>query len=99
MNHEYFMKAAAEIGAYVESVAAQSDKDAGLPEEFGQLIRKHQVNRLLRPRCYGGHAQGPRTFAEVIRKVAYHNAAAAWLTYFFPLHEQWVAYLAADART
>ncbi len=99
MTHDDFLQAAARVGAYAEEVAAQADRDSGFPAEFGELIRSQQLHRLLRPRAHGGHAQGPRTFAEVIRKVAYHNCAAAWLAYFFPLHEQWVAYLPAAART
>jgi len=97
-THEEFIKHAQQIGALAEAEVNDSEQNAGFSEAFPQLIRAGHLNRLLRPRQYGGYGMGPRTFAEVIRTVARHSSAAAWLTYFIPLHEQWVSFLHPEAR-
>ena len=33
------------------------------------------------------------TFNEIIKTVGYYNLSAAWLTYFFSLHNAWAAFL------
>lgn len=97
-THADFVTLAEKIGALAESEVNASEQNATFSPAFGQLIRDSQMHRLLRPKRYGGYAMGPRTFGEVIRTVARHSSAAAWLTYFFPLHESWVAFLHPDAR-
>ena len=37
---------------------------------------------MLLPKQYGGPQIDFEIFAKIIRKVAYHNISAAWLTYF-----------------
>ena len=96
--HDDFIARAQKIAAVAERDVDMSERDNEFPAALAGVIREVQMNRLLRPRRYGGFGMGPRTFAEVVRTVARSSSAAAWLTFFIPLHEQWVAYLVPKAR-
>ena len=48
---------------------------------------------MLLPKQYGGPQINFEIFSKIIRKVAYHNISAAWLTYFYPLHNSLPSYL------
>jgi alkylation response protein AidB-like acyl-CoA dehydrogenase len=52
----------------------------------------------MRPKRYGGFGMTHRTFSEVVRTVGQHSVSGAWVTYFMPLHETWVALLPPTGR-
>ncbi len=97
-THEELLERAARIAEVVDREVDASERNNEFGPAFADVIHETQVNRLLRPRAYGGFGMGPRTFAEVVRTVARRSAAGAWLTYFYALHEQWVSYLHPKAR-
>ncbi|KGQ20973.1 acyl-CoA dehydrogenase family protein [Thermus filiformis] len=81
-----------------EREAFEADRNARFSQELIRRYHREGFHRLLRPKRYGGAGLGPRDFMEFVRTVAYHNVAAAWLAYFYPIHEAWVAFLPPKGR-
>jgi len=81
-----------------EREAFEADRNARFSQELFRRFHREGFHRLLRPKRYGGAGLGPRDFMEFVRTVAYHNVAAAWLAYFYPIHEAWVAFLPPKGR-
>jgi 3-hydroxy-9,10-secoandrosta-1,3,5(10)-triene-9,17-dione monooxygenase len=81
-----------------EREAFEADRNARFSQELIRRYHREGFHRLLRPKRYGGMGLGPRDFMEFVRTVAYHNVAAAWLAYFYPIHEAWVAFLPPKGR-
>jgi len=87
------MESAKRIGQIAETEALQADNDATISENVIQAIRDEGIPKLILPKSYGGPQIDFTTFAEMIKEVGYYNLSAAWITYFFSLHNAWVAYL------
>lgn len=98
MTHDELVARAEHIGQLAEKEVAEAERSGCFSLALRDVVHQSQLYRLLRPKRYGGFEMGPRTFAEVVRTVATHNASAAWLVYFTVLHEQWVAYLDPEGR-
>jgi len=98
MTHEEMIARAEHIGQQADLEVADAERNGGFSLKLRDVVHQAQMHKLLRPKRYGGFGMGPRTFAEVVRTVAQHNASAAWLVYFTALHEQWVAYLDPAGR-
>ncbi|BDG27682.1 acyl-CoA dehydrogenase (plasmid) [Thermus thermophilus] len=78
--------------------AWEADRNARFSEDLLHRFKLIGFHRLLRPKRYGGLGLRPSAFMEFVRTVAYHNVAAAWLAYFYPIHEAWVAFLPPEGR-
>ena len=98
VTHEDMVARAEHIGQQAGLEVAEAERRGGFSLQLRDIVHQAQIHKLLRPKRYGGFALGPRTFSEVVRVVARHNASAAWLVYFTALHEQWVAFLAPKGR-
>ena len=97
-NKEELLKKAKEIGLLAEKYALQADKESKLPDEVIEKIKEAGFHKLMRPKAYGGQYLDYFTFGEMIRTIANHSIAAAWLSYFFVIHETWVAFLPKESR-
>lgn len=97
-NREKLFEKAHEVGKLAEKYAAQTDIDMKLPDKVIELIKEAGFQKLLRPKLYGGQNLDFYTFGEIIRIVAYYSVSAAWITYFFIIHETWPAYLPKKGR-
>ncbi|WP_411502375.1 acyl-CoA dehydrogenase family protein [Brevibacillus centrosporus] len=86
------------IGRLAEEESKEADKNARFSDRVAQAIKEAQIHKLLRPKRYDGLSVTPRVFEKVIRIVARHSVAAAWLTYFYPIHEAWVSHLPPQGR-
>lgn len=90
---EQLLEGAERIGKLAEQEAQEAEKNATISENVVNLIKETQISRMLLPKKYGGPQIDFTTFSQIIRKVAYHNISAAWLTYFYPLHNSLPSYL------
>lgn len=95
---EQLIERANRIGELAEAEADRADREAGFSDELRQAVHDAGLHLLLRPKRYGGYGFGPRVFSETVRAVARHNTAAAWVSFFMSLHEQWVAFLPPEGR-
>ncbi|RUS43910.1 acyl-CoA dehydrogenase [Cohnella sp. AR92] len=89
---------AEKIGLLAEQEAKTAEANATISENVVNLIRETRIAKLLLPRQYGGPQVDLSTFAQIIRKVAYHNISAAWLTYLYPLHNTLPSFLPPKGR-
>ena len=65
---------------------------------MAEAIVEGGINKLMRSEQYGGTFIGVQPFAKIVRKVASHSMAAAWLTNFFAIHDIWPGYLPPKGR-
>ena len=90
---EQLLAGAEKIGKLAEQEAQQAEINATISENVVNLIKETQISKMLLPKQYGGPQIDFEIFSKIIRKVAYHNISAAWLTYFYPLHNSLPSYL------
>lgn len=98
LTHEEAIKRAEYVGQVAEAELFEADRKGGYSTKLKDAIHETQLHRLLRPKRYGGFGMTHRTLSEVIRTVAQHSVSGAWVTYFMPLHETWVALLPPKGR-
>lgn len=91
--YKVLMESAKKIGKAAEDEALQADIDATISENIINLIREEGIHKLILPKRHGGPQIDFKTFADMVKQVGYYNLSAAWITYFFSLHNAWVAYL------
>lgn len=87
------LAAAEKIGQLAEEELQEAEKNATFSSKVIDAIKEGQLNRLMLPKKYGGPQVDLRTFIKIIRTVAKHNTSAAWLTYFYGLHNVVPAFL------
>ncbi|MFJ7513220.1 acyl-CoA dehydrogenase family protein [Peribacillus simplex] len=95
---EQLLAGAEKIGKLAEQEAQEAEKNATISENVVNLIKETQISRLMLPKKYGGPQIDLRTLAKIVRKVANYNLSAAWLTYFYPLHNVLPSYLPPKGR-
>lgn len=76
-----------------EAEISEAEKNCQFSDALMKSYKEQGFNRLLRPWRHGGPSVRPTAFMELVRTVGYHSSAAAWLFYFYPIHEAWAAYL------
>ena len=91
--YQSLLESAKRIGIAAEAEALQADINSTLSENVVNIIREEGINKLILPKRFGGPQIDFTTFADMVKEVGYYNLSAAWLTYFFSLHNAWVAYL------
>lgn len=91
--HEQLLESARRIGMAAEAESLQADLNATLSPNIINIIREEGINKLILPKEFGGPQINFTTFAGMVREVGSYNLSAAWLTYFFSLHNAWLAYL------
>jgi alkylation response protein AidB-like acyl-CoA dehydrogenase len=98
LTHEEAIKRAEYVGQIAQAELFEADRKGQYSTRLKDAIHETQLHRLLRPKRYGGHGLGHRTFSEVVRTVSQYSVSGGWLTYFMPLHENWVALLPPAGR-
>jgi hypothetical protein len=98
VDMKHWLAVAERIGQIAEAEATEADKNGHFSPKVAEAIVEGEINMLLRPRVYGGNFIGVRNFSHIVRKVASHSVAAAWLTKFFAVHDVWPAYLPPKGR-
>lgn len=98
LTYDEAIKRAEYVGQIAEAELFEADRNGGYSDKLKDAIYETQLHRLLRPKRYGGLGAGHRTLSEVVRTVARHSVSGAWLTYFMPLHESWIALLPPAGR-
>lgn len=96
--HEEAIKRAEYVGQVAEAELFEADRRGGYSTKLKAAIHETQLHRLMRPKRYGGFGMTHRTFSEVVRTIGRHSVSGAWVTYFMPLHETWVALLPPKGR-
>ncbi|MBX0314672.1 acyl-CoA dehydrogenase [Planococcus glaciei] len=97
-NRDELIEKARQIGLIAEKHASEAEQNAKLSDVVIEKIREAEFHKLLRPKAYGGQDLDYFTFGEMIRTIAYHSVPAAWLSYFFVIHETWPAFLPKESR-
>jgi len=87
------MESAKKIGQLAEKESKQADKNSTISQNVVDAIVDEGINKLILPKDYGWPQIDFTTFSDIVKTVGYHNLSAAWLTYFFALHNSWVAFL------
>ena len=87
------MESAKKIGQLAESESVQADQNATISENVINLMKEEQIHRLIIPKEYGYPQIDFTTFNDLVKKVGYYNLSAAWLTYFYSVHNGWAAFL------
>lgn len=87
------IESARKIGKLAESEALQAEQNCTISKNVVDVIVEEGINRLIIPKEYGFPQIDFTTYANMIKEVGYYNLSAAWLTYFYSLHNSWVAYL------
>ncbi len=87
------MESAKRIGQIGEKEALQADENRTLSQNVIDAIVEEGIHRLIIPKDYGHPQIDFTTFAEMVKTVGYYNLSAAWLTYFYSLHNSWVAFM------
>lgn len=87
------LASAKRIGEFAEAERLQADLDSTISEKVVEVIRQEEVHKLIRPGAYGDVKVDYKQFVKFIETVGYYNLSAAWLTYFYSLHNAWVAFL------
>lgn len=87
------MESAKRIGELAEKEALEADQNASLSENVINQIKAEGIHRLILPKSYGHPQIDFRVFSDLIRTVGYYNLSAAWLTYFYSLHNSWTTFL------
>ncbi|RHW37471.1 flavin-dependent monooxygenase [Lysinibacillus yapensis] len=87
------IKSARKIGILAEKEALEADKNAILSENVINLIKEEGIHRLILPESYGHPQIDFKIYTDLIRTVGYYNLSAAWLTYFYSLHNSWTTFL------
>ncbi|KIH70270.1 acyl-CoA dehydrogenase family protein [Salinicoccus roseus] len=87
------MESAKRVGMIAEQESVEADDNATVSKNVADAIVEGGLNRLIMPKEYGFPQIDFNTFADIVRTVGYHNLSAAWLTYFYALHNSWVAFL------
>jgi alkylation response protein AidB-like acyl-CoA dehydrogenase len=98
LTHEEAIKRAEHVGQVAGAELFEADRRGGYSTKLKDAIHEMQLHRLMRPKRYGGFGMTHRTFSEVVRTIGQHSVSGAWVTYFMPLHETWVALLPPKGR-
>lgn len=96
--YEEIMKKAKRIGEAAELEAMESDHNSTISQRVADIIREEEIHRLILPKEFGYPQLDWRTYVDLVRTVGYYNLSAAWLTYFFSLHNAWVCYYPKHIR-
>ena len=90
---EMLLKSAESIGQLAEQECQQADANAVISQQVVDLIKSKGIHKLILPKQYGGPQITFSFFSELIKTVGYYNLSAAWLTYFYSVHNSWLAFL------
>ncbi len=81
------------IGSIAEQEILDAEKNNSISQNVVDAIVEEGFNRLIIPKEYGYPQIDFTTFSQLIKTVGYYNLSAAWVTYFYALHNSWVALL------
>ena len=89
---------AREAGQLAEAELATSELNASISQNFVNKLIEAGITRANLPKEYGGPQISLRGLGEIVRTIAYHNISAAWVGYFFPLHNSLPSHLPQEGR-
>lgn len=90
---EMLLKSAVSIGQVAEEECQLAEANSIISQRVIDFIKSKGIHKLILPKRYGGSQINFGLFTELIRTVGYYNISAAWLTYFYSVHNSWLAYL------
>lgn len=97
-DRDQFLRRAEVIGRLGEEDAMAADQACQLTDRVVRAIEQSQIPDLLKPRKYGGLAPDLKSYYDIIRGIARHNMATAWIAYFYSIHQVWPAYMPPQGR-
>ena len=95
---EQLLAGAEQVGKLAEKEAAEAEKNASVSENVIRLIKETKISRILLPKKYNEPQVDLRTFDQIIRRVAYYDVSAAWLTFLYALHNVLPSFLPPAGR-
>lgn len=90
---EMLLKSVVNIGQVAEEECQLADANSIISQRVIDLIKDKGIHKLILPKRYGGPQINFDQYTELIRTVGYYNLSAAWLTYFYSVHNSWLAFL------
>ncbi|MED3661050.1 acyl-CoA dehydrogenase family protein [Ureibacillus sp. FSL K6-8385] len=96
--YDSMMQKAKRIGEAAEQEAMEAEQNRTISQRVADIIREEKIHRLILPKEFGYPQLDWRTYVDMISTVGYYNLSAAWLTYFFCLHNAWVCYYPKHIR-
>lgn len=78
-SSEAILEAAAALGPLIEANAERIEADRRLPDELVAALRQAGVFRIAFPRAWGGPEMDIVSQCRLIERLAYHDAATAWV--------------------
>ncbi|WKA58263.1 acyl-CoA dehydrogenase family protein [Planococcus shenhongbingii] len=91
--YSQLIKSAEHIGQLAEQEVLIAEQNCTISKNVVNAIVDAGINRLIIPKEYGYPQIDFPTFSDLIKKIGYYNLSAAWVTYFYALHNAWVALL------
>lgn len=91
--YDQIIASAKRVGQLAEQETLFAEQNCNLPDSVINAIIEEKINRLIIPKEYGYPQIDFTTFADMVKTVGYYNLSAAWVTYFYALHNAWVALL------
>ncbi len=91
--HNKLMESAKRIGMIAEKEALEADKNASISQKVVNILMEEEIHRLILPKIYGHPQIDFKTYTDFIQKVGFYNLSAAWLSYFYSLHNSWTTLL------
>jgi alkylation response protein AidB-like acyl-CoA dehydrogenase len=86
------MARAAAFGEFADRFSDQADRDRRLPDVVIEEFMRTGLLRMIRSERLGGYEVSPTTYCEVLREIATHSAAAAWVAQVLTMHEWFMSY-------
>jgi alkylation response protein AidB-like acyl-CoA dehydrogenase len=91
--YQNIIDGAKRVGQLAEKEALQAEENSTISQNVVKTIVEEGINKLILPKEYGYPQIDFTTFADMVKTVGYYNLSAAWLTYFYALHNAWVPFL------
>ncbi|MCM3725019.1 acyl-CoA dehydrogenase [Neobacillus cucumis] len=98
VDRNAWLAVAEKIGQIAEAESREADQNGRFSPKVAEAILEGGINKLMRPKQYGGTFVDLRTFTDIVRTVAKHSVAASWLTNFYAVHDIWPSYLPPKGR-
>ncbi|WP_156290628.1 acyl-CoA dehydrogenase family protein [Oceanobacillus salinisoli] len=100
ITREEWIRRAKMIGETAEAESLEADKNGQFSDKVAKAIEEAEIHKLMRSPRYGGYSMDLDLglYVEVVRTVGFYSIPAAWLTYFYSIHDVWAHYLPPEGR-
>ncbi|MFC2949207.1 acyl-CoA dehydrogenase [Virgibacillus sediminis] len=100
ISREEWIKRARMIGETAEAESQEAEQNGHFSDKVAKAIEEAEIHKLMRSPRYGGYSKDLdlNTYVDIVRTVGFYSIPAAWLTYFYSIHDIWAHYLPPEGR-